>query len=379
MWKTMKLGDVCEVLDKLRKPITKKHRLSGDIPYYGATGVVDWVADFIFDEKLVLVGEDGAKWAAGDSTAFIIDGKTWVNNHAHVLRPHEGTLLHEWLAYYLTAIDLSPWVTGLTVPKLNQAQLRSIPIPLPPLAEQQRIVAKLDAAFAQIDKAIEATHDTIEASRIALNNTIDAKTAHKLDWAEYTVSDLGLVQTGNTPKTSQKEFYGDEVPFVKPAHFRPDGSIELVEEGLSVMGAEASRVAKANSVMMVCIGATIGKVAVCQEDVCFNQQINSLSPKSEYDVELIYWQMRGSRFQRDVRQRAGQATLPIISKAKWASLNIFLPGDIDEQIRIRRELRALSDRTDEYCLAKSIKLEELQRLKSAILAQELRPSQSEAA
>jgi len=154
MWKTVKLGDVCEVLDKLRKPITKKDRSSGEIPYYGATGIVDWVADYIFDEKLVLVGEDGAKWDAGDKTAFIIEGKSWVNNHAHVLRPISSLVTHEWLAYYLTSINLMQWVTGLTVPKLNQAQLRSIPIPLPPLAEQQRIVAKLDAAFAEIDKAI---------------------------------------------------------------------------------------------------------------------------------------------------------------------------------------------------------------------------------
>ena len=171
MWRTVKLGDVCDVLDKLRKPITKKHRVSGDIPYYGATGVVDWVADFIFNEKLVLVGEDGAKWGVGDATAFIVEGKTWVNNHAHVLLPHDGILLHEWLAYFLTSIDLSPWVTGLTVPKLNQAQLRSIPIPLPPLAEQQRIVAKLDAAFADIDKAIEFTRQR-ETELISLKSSV---------------------------------------------------------------------------------------------------------------------------------------------------------------------------------------------------------------
>ena len=174
MWKTEKLGDVCDVLDKLRKPITKKNRISGDIPYYGATGVVDWVAESIFNEKLVLVGEDGAKWGVGDATAFIVDGKIWVNNHAHVLRPHDGTLLHEWLAYYLTAIDLSPWVTGLTVPKLNQAQLRSIPIPLPPLAEQQRIVAKLDAFSKEVETANQAIIES-EANYRALKSAILAQ------------------------------------------------------------------------------------------------------------------------------------------------------------------------------------------------------------
>ena len=126
MWINKPLSEVCEILDNLRKPITKRDRKSGEIPYYGSTGVVDWVDDFIFNEKLVLVGEDGAKWKRGDKTAFIIDGKAWVNNHAHVLRPYDGVLIHEWLEYYLTSIDLSPWVHGATVPKLNQTQLRSI-------------------------------------------------------------------------------------------------------------------------------------------------------------------------------------------------------------------------------------------------------------
>jgi type I restriction enzyme S subunit len=88
-WPTVKLGDVCEVLDFKRKPITKKDRISGEIPYYGATGIVDYVEGFLFEEKLVLLGEDGAKWGASEPSAFIVEGKTWVNNHAHVLRPKE--------------------------------------------------------------------------------------------------------------------------------------------------------------------------------------------------------------------------------------------------------------------------------------------------
>ena len=376
MWSSKPLGDIVDILDKQRKPITKKNRVEGNIPYYGATGVVDWVKDYIFEEKLVLVGEDGAKWDKGDNTAFIVDGKTWVNNHAHVIRPKANFVTHKWLTYYLTSIDLSPWVTGLTVPKLNQAQLRSIPIPLPPLAEQQRIVAKLDAAFAEIDKAIDATSLSIEQAKNGLCNLIDEKTSNRNDWKEYKISDLGLVQTGNTPKTSDKANYGTDIPFVKPPHFRANGTIEIGEDGLSLIGAKASRKAAAKSVMMVCIGATIGKVAVSSEDVCFNQQINALSTTKDYDAELIYWQMRGSRFQREVREKAGQATLPIISKAKWASLNIFLPSNIDEQIQIRNQLRALSNQTDNYCTMKSKKIQQLESLKSAILTQEINPSEA---
>lgn len=150
--KNVTLGEVCEVLDNLRKPITKKFRKKGKYPYYGATGIVDYVDNYIFDETLVLIGEDGAKWDKGEQTAFTASGKYWVNNHAHVVRPLKDKLNNKFLVYYLNLIDLKPWVTGLTVPKLNQQKLKSIPIPLFSLSEQKRIVAKLDGAFAEIDK-----------------------------------------------------------------------------------------------------------------------------------------------------------------------------------------------------------------------------------
>ena len=146
-WETKRLGELCDVLDSQRKPITKRDRTAGQYPYYGATGIVDYVNDFIFDERLVLVGEDGAKWQSGENTAFRIEGKCWVNNHAHVLRMHRMTVVDNCLVHYLNHSDLTQFVSGLTVPKLNQGSLREISIPAPPLSEQQRIVGILDEAF----------------------------------------------------------------------------------------------------------------------------------------------------------------------------------------------------------------------------------------
>src|SRR5574344_2796423 len=81
-WEYKTLGECCDILDRLRKPIKQSKRESGNIPYYGATGLLDYVNDYIFDDTLVLLGEDGAKWGAGDDSAFIISGKTWVNNRS---------------------------------------------------------------------------------------------------------------------------------------------------------------------------------------------------------------------------------------------------------------------------------------------------------
>ena len=131
-WQSLPLGELCDVLDHKRKPITKRDREAGEYPYYGATGVLDRVAGYLFDEPLVLVSEDGAKWGSGENTAFAVEGRVWVNNHAHVLRPNRDKLLDRWLIYHLNHSDLSAFVSGLTVPKLNQGSLREIPVPVPP-------------------------------------------------------------------------------------------------------------------------------------------------------------------------------------------------------------------------------------------------------
>lgn len=141
-WK--KLGEICTNLDFKRKPITSAKRVAGIYPYYGASGIVDYVENYIFDGDYLLVSEDGANLLARTSPiAFSIKGKNWVNNHAHVLE-FKYTTTQKFVEVYLNMIDLSPWINGAAQPKLNQANLSIIDIPFPPLSEQNRIVGILD-------------------------------------------------------------------------------------------------------------------------------------------------------------------------------------------------------------------------------------------
>lgn len=138
-WKMKPLGKAAENLDNRRRPITSSDRKAGDVPYYGASGVVDHVEGFIFDEELLCVSEDGANLVARTyPIAFPISGKTWVNNHAHVLR-FVNPCTQKFVELYLNSIKLDDFITGIAQPKLNKAMLDKIPIPYPEVPEQQRI------------------------------------------------------------------------------------------------------------------------------------------------------------------------------------------------------------------------------------------------
>lgn len=141
-WKT--LGEIAENLDNMRKPVAKGGRSLGIYPYYGASGIVDYVDSFIFDGDYLLISEDGANLVVRKTPiAFSISGKTWVNNHAHVLK-FDNIINQKFVNYYLNYLDLSPYISGAAQPKLNQQNLNNIKIPYPSLEIQSRIVHVLD-------------------------------------------------------------------------------------------------------------------------------------------------------------------------------------------------------------------------------------------
>ena len=144
------LPEISDNRDRVRKPITSSKRKAGNYPYYGASGIVDYVDGYIFDGDYLLISEDGANLVARSTPiAFSITGKNWVNNHAHVLQ-FKDKATQKYVEIYLNMIDLEPWINGAAQPKLNQDNLNKISIPLPPLSEQQRIVSILDTFEASI-------------------------------------------------------------------------------------------------------------------------------------------------------------------------------------------------------------------------------------
>jgi type I restriction enzyme S subunit len=141
------LEECCEFLDHIRRPVKESERVNGPYPYFGANGQQGWINDYLFDEPLVLLAEDGGHFSSPErGIAYKIIGKTWVNNHAHVLRPREGIIDVDYLAHALKNKDVRRHLSGSTRDKLTKAGACQIEIPLPTLEEQRRIAAILDKA-----------------------------------------------------------------------------------------------------------------------------------------------------------------------------------------------------------------------------------------
>jgi len=162
VWTTVE--NCTEILDRQRVPINAKERetrirgkSSSELyPYYGATGQVGWIDDYLFDDELVLLGEDGAPFLDfSKDKAYLIKDKNWVNNHAHVLRSRINIISNQLLCHYLNTYDYRDYVTGTTRLKLNQSMMRKIPVPLPPLPEQNRIVVKIEELFTKLNAGKE--------------------------------------------------------------------------------------------------------------------------------------------------------------------------------------------------------------------------------
>lgn len=166
-WSVKTLDQIAKNLDSRRIPITKSDRKAGEYPYYGASGIVDYVADYIFDGDALLVSEDGANLLARSTPiAFSVSGRYWVNNHAHILKfDHMAT--QRFVEFFLESIPLDDYITGAAQPKLNQKALNSIPIQIPDsIAEQRAAVDQLES----MEEQSELLQGTYERKLTALDN-----------------------------------------------------------------------------------------------------------------------------------------------------------------------------------------------------------------
>jgi type I restriction enzyme S subunit len=375
-WEIKKLCDVCEVIAG-QSPKGKYYNNKGNglAFYQGKKEFTDkyigepttWTTDITKEAVKgdILMSVRAPVGPVNFSTGHICIGRGLSAIRASILIDKE--FLFNFLIKHENEIVGN---TGAVFNSINKTQIENISIPLPPLPEQKRIVGILDKAFAAISTAKANAEKNLQNARELFESYLQGVFANPGDrWEEKMLGEVGETQTGTTPKTSDKENYGNYIPFVTPADIdiSGDGTIRYREEGLSEQGLKNGRKMKINSILMVCIGASIGKVGFIDRDVSCNQQINSLTVKSGFCPKFFYYALSTKGFFEQVIKNSAQATLPIINKGKWEKLTISYPASEKEQRAIVDKLDALSAETKKLETIYQQKLADLEELKKSVL------------
>ncbi len=324
-----------------------------------------------YDKKYIVKAGDLLIGMDGEFGCYEWGGEPGLlNQRVCKLQSFATSLAPRFLFYgvnsYLKDIENETGYT--TVKHLSSKQILDIEFPIPPLPEQRRLIKLLDQAFLDIAIAKANAERNLQNARDLFESRLnEIFTKRGLGWVEKRLDQIGTTQTGSTPSTSDKENYGNFIPFIKPADFNEDGSLNYGNAGLTEKGLLKARKVRAGSVLMVCIGATIGKCGYCDRDVTTNQQVNSLTPFKGTFYKLVYYQMRTRDFQRRMLLSSAQATLPIINKSKWEALTILLPQKTGEQSRIVMELAGLDKEAARLKSTYQKKLHALEALKKSLL------------
>ncbi|WP_424204393.1 restriction endonuclease subunit S [Campylobacter coli] len=262
-------------------------------------------------------------------------------------------------------------------PKLAITRLKQIQIPLPPLKEQERIVGILDESFAKIDESIKILEQDLlnldeliqSALQKAFNPLKDnAKENYKLPqgWEWKSLGEIGEIITGTTPSKNNPNFYGNEYPLFKPSDLNGDMIIKYASDNLSKLGFDNARNLPKDTILVVCIGASIGKVGLSGVNGSCNQQINAIIPNSAFTSKYLFFVCLSNYFQTILKKNASQTTLPIINKTEFSKLQIPLPP-IKEQEQIASHLDELSSHVKNLKQNYQAQIKDLQELKNSLL------------
>lgn len=292
-----------------------------------------------------------------------------------VFRP-DSSVSKEWLYYFLDRetfrAEGGARMTGAVGHKrVPKEFIDACPIPVPPLPEQQRIVALLDEAFAGLASAQAHAERNLRNARALFESHLNAVFTQRGEgWVETCIGDAFGTSTGTTPPKATASYYGDFIPFVKPPELR-DAPLEAATDNLSEAGSEVARTLPPKSILVSCIG-NLGKIGLNIVPVAFNQQINAILPDcSKALPELMFYQCMANSFKAELEGLAGGTTVPIVNKSKFNSVRIVLPP-LNEQPAIVAQLDDLSSETQRLTRLYERKLAALAALKQSFLHQAFR-------
>ena len=360
-WTTSRFDELSINFDGKRRPVKESDRRPGPYPYYGASGVVDHVDDYIFDGDYLLVAEDGENLRTRQTPiAFLARGRFWVNNHAHIVAGNERADTR-FLAYALRHADIDAYLTGAVMPKLTQGNLNRIEISHPLLPEQRAIAGVLGALDDKIEqnrrtaRALEGLARTIFRAWFVDFEPVKAKAAGAASFSSmpqpvfdalptrFVDSDIGPVPEGwevkalssvctlvggGTPKRSESAYWGGDVPWYSVKDAPSDGEIWVINTSEQItdhgLANSAARIVPKGSTIISARG-TVGKLAMSGTAMAFNQSCYGLLPGNGSSFGHLHLLLQAAVAQ--LQQRTHGSVFDTITGATFDGLMVAKPKD----------------------------------------------------
>ena len=324
-----KLDQVCEILDSRRIPITASDRKSGIYPYFGANGLQDYVDDYIFDDELVLLAEDGGNFGSKDRPiAYRVSGKCWVNNHAHVLKAKDEINI-DYLCYSLMFYNTNGLVNGATRQKLTQAAMRQMLIPVRSMPEQLQIVKRIRSIFDLIN---DRTSELLLLDQLVKSRFIEMFIGQ--GYPTKTIDEVSLVKGEYGAQSASVEYDPSRPRYVRITDINDDGTLnDDFVSSINPIDDEQYRL-EYGDFMFARMGATVGKTYAFIEG---NQIFAGYLIRYKLNQEIInprylYWYTRLDEYWNWVKLNQSGAAQPGINAKKYGSLQVPVPPmELQEQ------------------------------------------------
>jgi len=381
-WKMSFLAELIEIHDNKRIPLNEMERSSkqGNYPYCGANGILDYIDDYIFEGEFVLLAEDGGNFNKFKNSAYLMNGKFWVNNHAHVLRAIENKSTNLFILYVLNFYDLNPYIVGSTRKKLNQERMREIKIVLPPVEEQKKIAEVLSTVDQAIEKVGEAIEKTKRLKKGLMQELLTKGIGHK----EFKKTEIGKI-----PKNWEvKKLEGLAVevyryPTYYNIEYSKEGVKEIRGELIKENGELSNDISKYRCIsfqtakkfprtivkkgdFVMTVRGTIGKIGRVTEslegaNITANLMRISLD-QSQCDPNFYKDIFLSERFKKILSLLSPQTTIKTIQAPKLKSIKLPLPPLLEQQ-RIAEILNSVDKRLELLRIRK----ERLEKIKKGLM------------
>lgn len=367
-WDVKPLKDCVSFLDHRRIPIkdSERQKMRGIYPYYGASGIIDYVDKYIFDGTYILLGEDGANIIDRSSRlAFVISGKCWINNHAHVLAPNSDYDVC-FLSEYLESIKYDEYNTGTAQPKLNREKCSSIPIPVPSLEEQEKIaeaLSDMDNLISSLEKLIEKKKDIKQGAMQELLTGKKRLPGFSGEWEKVALKEI--ISDFIVPMRDKPKNLNGPIPWCRIEDF--DG--KYLNSSKTNQGVTCDTINAMNlkvfpkETLLVSCSAYLGRCAIVKSELVTNQTFIGLVPSSKIDVEFLFYIM-GSE-EKNLNLLSSGTTISYLSREQFEEYKICIPIDVSEQNAIAS---ILSDMDEEITVLEQ-KLAKCQKLKQGMMQQ----------